>query len=644
MEKGKTKSSKGLIFILLAALFIGFFVYPKIIHPKGETAPEVPGDLSGEVGDGEVLLSWSAPSDGGSEITSYSIKVVTPSREESVVDTRSNEVSFSLSDLTNGETYTVAVAAVNAIGESKYSEPIEVTPESSKTGAPEAPRDLQGIAAISEISLSWTEPNEGGAKILDYFIGYKEANEEGEFTILDTYSTEASYTLSGLKSSTEYSIYVYAKNEIDNGPASDAINVTTLSEEEEEVAEFDFSTSPSVTTTTTTAQITWGTSKSASSQVFYGATDGLGYSTEKTNTSPRVTGHTVSLSNLATCTIYAYKVSSYDESENIIESTKGDFTTNGCKGDASVITYDKGQSTLGSGVTLNAKVSGRGISVVVPAAVVTGKDVAVQALKVSKEEIKTEVSKPTGKEWVGSSYILNAIEDLATEVTSLDKSVSVSIDYQNEDIEGIDPNTLKIWHYEDSAGWRELTSCSTYVNGAGGTVTCETDSFSVFGIFGEADSGESDYSGGSSSSSSGSQPSENTESAQTSPSVEVTQPTNNVVVNNQDNTEGGSNMPININTNVNLSEFKFTKDLWYQMKDVEVKILQRFLNLKGFTVSDSGAGAAGQETDYFGPKTKQALIKFQEAYRSNILTPIGLNFGTGFFGPQTRNFINSLEN
>lgn len=642
MEKeGNAKSRKGLIFILLAALFLGFFVYPKIIHPKGETVPTAPRELSGEVGDGEVALSWSAPVDGGSPITSYSIKYIGSSKEELVEDTRSNEPSFTLSGLTNGEVYTISVAAVNAIGESEYSSTIEATPVSSNATEPSAPTELQGTPDLTEVSLSWSKPDDGGSQILNYFIGYKDSNDAGEFTIVDTKSTELTYILTGLKESTGYSIYVYAVNEIGESVASDTIAVTTLSSEE--AVELSFSTDPTVTTAETTAQITWGTSKSASSQVFYGATDGLGYSTEKMNTTPRVKGHTVSLSGLAQCTVYSYKVSSFDDAENFIESKKGDFTTKGCKGDASVITYDKGQSTSGSGATINAKVSGRGISVVVPAGVVTGKDVAIQALKVSKDEVKTEVSKPSGKEWVGSSYILNAIEDSATEVTSFDKSVTVSIDYQNEDIEGIDPNTLKIWHYEDGTGWRELTSCSTYVNGVGGTVTCETTSFSVFGIFGEADSGGSSSSG-SSSSSSGSIPSENTETTPTTPTVEVTQPTNNVVVNNQNQIEAGSNMPTNVNTNVNLNSYKFTKDLWYQMKDVEVKILQRFLNLKGFIVSDSGAGAVGQETDYFGPKTKQALIKFQEAYKSNILTPIGLNFGTGFFGPQTRNFINSLEN
>ena len=44
-----------------------------------------------------------------------------------------------------------------------------------------------------------------------------------------------------------------------------------------------------------------------------------------------------------------------------------------------------------------------------------------------------------------------------------------------------------------------------------------------------------------------------------------------------------------------------------------VRALQRFLNSKGFTVSTTGFGSAGQETVYFGTKTRQALIRYQQA-------------------------------
>jgi peptidoglycan hydrolase-like protein with peptidoglycan-binding domain len=51
------------------------------------------------------------------------------------------------------------------------------------------------------------------------------------------------------------------------------------------------------------------------------------------------------------------------------------------------------------------------------------------------------------------------------------------------------------------------------------------------------------------------------------------------------------------------------------------------------TVARSGPGSPGNETDFFGAKTFQALKKFQQAH--------GLP-GTGYLGPLTRTVISQL--
>jgi hypothetical protein len=75
----------------------------------------------------------------------------------------------------------------------------------------------------------------------------------------------------------------------------------------------------------------------------------------------------------------------------------------------------------------------------------------------------------------------------------------------------------------------------------------------------------------------------------------------------------------------------------------EVRQLQIFLNAQGFTVAQSGTGSVGKESSYFGPATKRALIKFQEAYRSEILAPFKLAKGTGIFGAATRAKANGMR-
>lgn len=89
----------------------------------------------------------------------------------------------------------------------------------------------------------------------------------------------------------------------------------------------------------------------------------------------------------------------------------------------------------------------------------------------------------------------------------------------------------------------------------------------------------------------------------------------------------------------------FTRTLVLGMRGGDVRELQRILNADPETyIALSGDGSPGNETDYFGSATKRALIKFQEKYRAEILTPAGLTSGTGVFGAKTRAKAVSLWN
>lgn len=84
-----------------------------------------------------------------------------------------------------------------------------------------------------------------------------------------------------------------------------------------------------------------------------------------------------------------------------------------------------------------------------------------------------------------------------------------------------------------------------------------------------------------------------------------------------------------------------TKNLKIGDDNAEVKLLQEFLNSRGFLVAESGPGSIGQETTRFGRGTQEALIKFQEFNSELILKPFGLTQGTGVVGEMTRKLINS---
>ncbi len=89
------------------------------------------------------------------------------------------------------------------------------------------------------------------------------------------------------------------------------------------------------------------------------------------------------------------------------------------------------------------------------------------------------------------------------------------------------------------------------------------------------------------------------------------------------------------------TKYIFKQNLELGMSGRDVQELQMFLNAHGFIVAHSGPGSPGQETMYFGLLTKEALIAFQNAHKTEILAPLGLSIGTGYFGSSTRAFVNA---
>ena len=81
--------------------------------------------------------------------------------------------------------------------------------------------------------------------------------------------------------------------------------------------------------------------------------------------------------------------------------------------------------------------------------------------------------------------------------------------------------------------------------------------------------------------------------------------------------------------------FDFTKNFHFGMIDPQVKLLQMFLNNHVFPLAASGWGTPGHETNFFGPRTRRALRKFQ----ASVGLPV-----TGMLDDATSAYINNLTN
>ncbi len=182
--------------------------------------PDNPGGVPGEVSiftadsedPGEVTLRWGRPMDqGNSDIFKYQVQ-----RDQtgggSWIDVAAPSgitASYTFTGLTNGTEYTFKVRAVNKQGNGPES--VKKATPIDPTKVPSSPRNFDGMAEETSVTLSWTEPsNLNGTTI----TGYQVSKDEGMNWV--TASSNTSHTFTGLTANTTYTFRVRAMTA--NGP------------------------------------------------------------------------------------------------------------------------------------------------------------------------------------------------------------------------------------------------------------------------------------------------------------------------------------------------------------------------------------------------------------------------------------------
>lgn len=109
------------------------------------TVPGVPTSVSATAGDGEAVITFSAPSsNGGATITSYTATCSISGGTSATASASSSPIT--VTGLTNGSTYSCSVTATNSAGTSSASTAVSVTPVAATTST----SDCDQLTAIGE--------------------------------------------------------------------------------------------------------------------------------------------------------------------------------------------------------------------------------------------------------------------------------------------------------------------------------------------------------------------------------------------------------------------------------------------------------------------------------------------------------------
>jgi hypothetical protein len=173
-----------------------------------------PTNLAGTASNGQVALSWTAPSGNGATINNY--RIVQSGYASNTYNVGSGTTSYNVTSLTNGQNYTFTVAATN--DNSNYG-----TASGSITTTigtvPSAPV-ITGTQAVLSATLNWASAPANNGLAIDQY-GYSIDNG-GTWTSFGDVNSR-SVTITGISGNTTAYFVVRAHNSLGWGPASNMI-------------------------------------------------------------------------------------------------------------------------------------------------------------------------------------------------------------------------------------------------------------------------------------------------------------------------------------------------------------------------------------------------------------------------------------
>lgn len=172
---------------------------------------------------GEISLSWTAPSDGGSPITHYTVYRATSATGTYSPIATTAGLSHLDTGLGNGVTRFYKVSATNVAGEGMLSAAVNAT----TLNVPNAPViAVQSGPDRGQLRVAWLPPPDGGSPITGYAV-HRSESASGPYVLLGT-TTATAWTDAGLADGVARWYKVRATNALGDGPLSSGVNGTTF--------------------------------------------------------------------------------------------------------------------------------------------------------------------------------------------------------------------------------------------------------------------------------------------------------------------------------------------------------------------------------------------------------------------------------
>jgi hypothetical protein len=183
------------------------------------TIPDAPTGVSATARNVSAVVSWTAPANGGSAITSYTVTSSPGGITETTSDGSTTQIT--VPGLTNGTGYTFTVVATNAVGNGPASSASgSITPRAT----PDAPTGVSATAGNGSAVVSWTAPDNNGVSVI---TSYTVTSSPGDITATTSDGSTTQITVPVLTNGIGYTFTVVATNAAGNGPASSASGSVT---------------------------------------------------------------------------------------------------------------------------------------------------------------------------------------------------------------------------------------------------------------------------------------------------------------------------------------------------------------------------------------------------------------------------------